>query len=1240
LTKIREDVYLCDKLFKYMCLFFPPMRNQRRISGLMKKSIFFISILFCISQIYALQGAKYLIIAPDNFVQAVQPLADWKTKKGVKAKIVPLSITGSSASQIKTYIANAYNTWELRPQYILLAGFGTLVPASGSSDDYYVDISGNYRIELSVGRLPFTTLDQCNMLVAKILGYERTPYINDTLWFRKGTTIVNEDGGTDPYYQADCRYIRNLMLTNGFVQAESLSDFAGHNSTTVMNSINDGRSYLVYRGSATVQWYSPFNAIEPNNLTNGFKLPIIISGTCVTISLTSTGYYGDRFLNAGTAQNPKGAVAYFGTTAIGTTVYRSVVSKGFFQSVFTEGTYVLGDATKRAKFILDSLYNNQSRYTEWNLFGDPELNLWTSRPRPLTVTHDTIINTTPQMFNVNVSQAGLPVSGASVCVMMDTIIYQYGSTDNFGNISFNVFPHSNGIMSVTVTAQNCIPYEKNVNIIPGNLTHDVGIVSLIEPVGTITTGTNIIPKAQVKNFGINTDTFPVTFTIGNIYTEIIPSVLLAPGDTLTLAFPEWSAIFGNHSVKVFTGLDNDEWRGNDTAVSLINVVMPNDVGVDAILSPDSIQRLNVALTPKARIKNYGSSIQTNFNVTCSIIGTNGAIRYSGIQLITLLAPDDTIRINFANWMPTIAEQCSVKIRTNLVNDQNPANDCKTKTTNIINNVQIIIGTGTATSYSGPMNRYYNYSSHEVIYLQSEINILGTITSIAYYKENGSDVNPIENVVIYMKHTTSSTLGSGTYSLTGYTEVFNGSFTNNATEGWMEVPLSTPFEYNNTDNLQILILKGYQAWISTTMCPYWRYTTTPTYQCRQASSQNGQPTSLTQTYYRPNVMLTVTTFANDIGVMSILYPDSIHSPNTVVIPQAKIKNYGSLIQTNFPVVCSIFGESGSLRYYDTLTVSSLAAGDTSYISFRLWVPTITELCTVKVRTNLIGDQNPANNQKTRATRITAIILAEGFNSFTFPPSGWQSVIVQGAYNWQRTTSNTYPNCTPFEGQSMASYPAWSAPAGSMARLISPPITLGASPIPCSLKFCMFHDTAYSGNPDGPDSLKIEYSFNDTNFNRVAAFRRFEPVEGWIEHSVYLGTFSGMIYIGLLAYSEYGDNMNIDYVRIASVAGITEENTPINNISFITALYAPKPNPISNGYTKLNFTLAEKSRVSLKIYDVSGKLIKTLVNAQLEIGRYNYLWEGKDEQQCQVAKGIYFATLETQNRKFVCKMVYIR
>ena len=83
--------------------------NVKNIRTVFSVFLFFYLINFS----FALTGAKYLIIAADDYVSAIQPLADWKTKKGVKAMVVPLSVTGSSASQIKNYITNAYNTWDI-----------------------------------------------------------------------------------------------------------------------------------------------------------------------------------------------------------------------------------------------------------------------------------------------------------------------------------------------------------------------------------------------------------------------------------------------------------------------------------------------------------------------------------------------------------------------------------------------------------------------------------------------------------------------------------------------------------------------------------------------------------------------------------------------------------------------------------------------------------------------------------------------------------------------------------------------------------------------------------------------------------------------------------------------------------------------------------------------------------------------------------------------------------------------
>ncbi len=272
-------------------------------------------------------------------------------------------------------------------------------------------------------------------------------------------------------------------------------------------------------------------------------------------------------------------------------------------------------------------------------------------------------------------------------------------------------------------------------------------------------------------------------------------------------------------------------------------------------------------------------------------------------------------------------------------------------------------------------------------------------------------------------------------------------------------------------------------------------------------------------------------ANDVGVDSIIYPPEQHLRLMPMKPCALVRNFGSSPQTNFPVVCSIIGPNNSLRYTSTKIISYLADYDTIRVYFDTWTSTIIETCVVKMRTNLIGDLNPNNDQKTRIIEITnaVLFLSEGFNNYTFPPPGWQSVIINGSHDWQRKSNNDYPFCVPYESTGMASYQSCYAPYGSKARLISPPINLGTQPKTCILNFAMFHDP---GSYWAPDSVKIEYSTDGTNFTRVAAFTRAIPEDSsyWIEHSVYLGTLLRTIYIGILAYSGYGNNMNIDYIRL--------------------------------------------------------------------------------------------------------------
>lgn len=168
-------------------------------------------------------------------------------------------------------------------------------------------------------------------------------------------------------------------------------------------------------------------------------------------------------------------------------------------------------------------------------------------------------------------------------------------------------------------------------------------------------------------------------------------------------------------------------------------------------------------------------------------------------------------------------------------------------------LEVVIGTGTGTQ-TYPLDRYYNYCAHESIYLASEVGMPGVLKSIAYYKEEGSDVNGITSVTIYMKNTAASSISGGTYSTAGYTQVYSGTFPNNATSGWMEVDLDPMFVYDGTSNLGILIVKGHQQWISS--YPRWTYTTTPTTRARQNRSDYSAPTDLVASNNLPNLRLKI------------------------------------------------------------------------------------------------------------------------------------------------------------------------------------------------------------------------------------------------------------------------------------------------------------------------------------------------------------------------------------------------
>lgn len=71
----------------------------------------------------------------------------------------------------------------------------------------------------------------------------------------------------------------------------------------------------------------------------------------------------------------------------------------------------------------------------------------------------------------------------------------------------------------------------------------------------------------------------------------------------------------------------------------------------------------------------------------------------------------------------------------------------------------------------------------------------------------------------------------------------------------------------------------------------------------------------------------------------------------------------------------------------------------------------------------------------------------------------------------------------------------------------------------------------------------------------------------------------------------------------------------------------PNPF-NPYTVIRYRLPEAAQASLRIYDVQGRVVRTLVEGPLAAGEGIAAWDGKDDAGRGVTAGVYFYRLETE------------
>ncbi|MDP6261866.1 MAG: C25 family cysteine peptidase [Candidatus Marinimicrobia bacterium] len=456
-----------------------------------------------------------------------QQLVDWRHKRGYVVYTASISETGSSSSQVKSYVTNAYNTFSPRPEFVALVG-----DAGGSYNvptfyedwghDYYGDwcegdhpysqLDGDDLLpEVLVGRISVRSSSHISNVVNRIINYEKATYLGSLNNFYERAAVVGDPSESGLSTVITARYVENIMEAYGMEDINL--KISGSSWTSWMeNQLDEGVSYFQYRGFYGV---SGFDTGDIDDVNNGHKLPFATVLTCGTGSFAQDNTcLSEKFLRAGSASNPRGAIAAVCTATGNThTMFNNIVAMGIYDGLFPKNLGTAGAALANGKLTLFSAYPTNpyhwvDAFTQWNsLMGDPATHLWTDTPTVLSVTHPFVLPFGTNFVDILVyDEQENPAEDAMVTLLMDDdVIFTSGYTDEEGSLTMNLDYVSNGTISITVTKQNCKPYENTIILHSDgavvNLDNELDVQIHDDDDGIVNPGEQFGLSVPVKNYG-------------------------------------------------------------------------------------------------------------------------------------------------------------------------------------------------------------------------------------------------------------------------------------------------------------------------------------------------------------------------------------------------------------------------------------------------------------------------------------------------------------------------------------------------------------------------------------------------------------------------------------------------------------------------------------------------------------------------------------------------------------------
>lgn len=378
-----------------------------------------------------MNGADYLIIAHENFLEVVNPLVVLKEAQGLKTKLINVEAIYNefnagleSPVAIKAFLAYALRHWETRrPTYVLLVGDSTsyyrgetrneainYVPSFSyqvgateqdkwASDHWYTTVAGTDALaDLILGRLSVNSVEDAQTVVEKIVHYSEQPRFGPwrtTLGYVADEGIFDRECEdlrtryTPRTFRGETAYLGELPWEDNFylpldMMEQEKAKVSPIATARILDMLNHGVLFLTFYGHGSPNVWTDehiwFGGGSPNSdnlhLRNRDVLPFIINMTCNSGAIDYPVppwniCISEDFMRV----KDGGAIGMYVPSGPGFTSTHKKVSISLRQAFFYDGLRRLGDAIVSANYSHLFKGHDENMVRMFILLGDPALEL-------------------------------------------------------------------------------------------------------------------------------------------------------------------------------------------------------------------------------------------------------------------------------------------------------------------------------------------------------------------------------------------------------------------------------------------------------------------------------------------------------------------------------------------------------------------------------------------------------------------------------------------------------------------------------------------------------------------------------------------------------------------------------------------------------------------------------------------------------------------------------------------------